>query len=146
MLQGKPNWRKDFKLMIADKGIIRIGKDCFFNNYCSINTNNLVEIGEGTLFGENVKIYDHNHRFSDPDKSIKEQGFSDGEVHIGSHCWIGSNVLILKGSVIGDNCVIGGGYIVNGEIPKNMIVKPKQDYIFEEIISKKANLGECNEQ
>ena len=36
-----------------------------------------IEIGEGTIFGENVKIYDHNHKFADLKRSIKEQGFSE---------------------------------------------------------------------
>ncbi len=60
-----------------------IGGNCFFNNDCSIAINRLVSMGG--LFGEGVKIYDHNHSFN-KSYSIKEQGFSDGEVHIGELC------------------------------------------------------------
>lgn len=74
----------------------------------------------GTLFGENVKIYDHNHRFQ-KDSSIKEQGYSNGEVHIGGHCWIGSGVIILKGADIFDNCVIGAGSVISEYIPEESI-------------------------
>lgn len=121
-------WRNNFSVMIAESGRVEIGSNCFFNNNCSINSNELVRIGEGTLFGENVKIYDHNHRFRDKDKSIKEQGFSNGAVIIGKRCWIGSNVVILKGTTIGDNCVIGAGCVVNGIINSNTVIKLNISY------------------
>lgn len=113
-------------------GSIQIGRDCFFNNGCSINCNNQIVIGNGSLFGENVKIYDHNHRFN-KDELIKNQGFSNGKVSIGNHCWIGSNVVILKNTIINDNCVIGAGCIISGEIPENTIVKTNSNYKLEKI-------------
>lgn len=121
--------------MKASKGYIEIGDNCFFNNDCSINCNNKVIIGDGSLFGENVKIYDHNHRFKDV-KPIKEQGFSNGTVMIGNHCWVGSNVVILKNTVINDNCVIGAGCVISGEIPKDTIVKNNSSYQYKKIIRK----------
>ncbi len=39
-----------------------IGDNVFMNNYCSINCLDEIEIGENTLFGEGVKLYDHNHQ------------------------------------------------------------------------------------
>lgn len=77
-------------------GKLQIEKDCFFNNGCTIGVNKSVVIEKGSIFGENVKIYDHNHKFADITKSIKSQGYSNGMVRIGQHCWIGSNVCILK--------------------------------------------------
>lgn len=119
----KVTWRRDFLLMIESNAKVIIGDECFFNNGCTIGANKEVMIGEGTIFGENVKIYDHNHRFANVEKSIKDQGFSNGMVKIGNHCWIGSNVCILKNSEIGDNCVIGAGCVISGKISSNTIVK-----------------------
>lgn len=116
-------WRRNFSVMIANEGKVIIGTNCFFNNDCTIGANKLVKIGDGTIIGENVKIYDHNHRFADIGKSIKKQGFSDGSVCIGRHCWIGSNVCILKNADIGDNCVIGAGCVISGKINDNTIVR-----------------------
>lgn len=126
-------WRKRFNVMIAKGAEVKIGNQCFLNNDCSINANNNISIGEGCLFGENVKIYDHNHRFGNPDLTIKEQGFSDGTVIIGNNCWIGSNVVILKDSWIEDNCVIGAGVIVSGHIKNNTLLKCNNNYCAEEI-------------
>lgn len=91
-------FRKGFNLVVSKEGKVEIGENCFFNNGCSINCLNHIEIGEGSIFGEGVRIYDHNHRFADFSKPIKEQGYSQGSVKVGKHCWVGSNVVLLKGA------------------------------------------------
>lgn len=126
----KTTFRQRFDLAIEEKGKVTIGNRCFFNNDCSIICMNKVSIGEGTLFGEGVRIYDHNHRFNKLEEPIKTQGYSIGEVTVGKHCWIGSNVVLLKGAKIGDNCVIGAGCVIAQEIPENTVVKmtPQMSY------------------
>ena len=89
----------------------------------------ILDIGDGTLLGENVKIYDHNHKFNKTNISIKDQGFSVAPVIIGAHCWIGSNVIILKGVTIGDNCVIGAGCIIYKDVPNNSVVVNHQNQV-----------------
>lgn len=87
---------------------------------------NEITIGEGTIFGENVKIYDHNHCYKDTSIPIKAQGYTSVPIHIGRHCWIASNVTILKGVTIGDNCVIGAGCVVYKDVPEGCVVVNKQ--------------------
>lgn len=123
-------FRKGFSLMIDKTGKVIIGNNVFFNNYCSINANEQITIGDGTLFGENVKVYDHNHCYKDVDVPIKEQGFTTAPISIGKHCWIGSNVVILKGVTIGDNCVIGAGCIIYKDVPANTVVVNKQELLY----------------
>ena len=126
-------FRDLFRLSIEGEGKVTIDDDCFFNNNCSINCLQLVSIGKGSIFGENVKIYDHNHKFSDFSIPIKAQGYSVGEVSVGKNCWIGSNVVILKGSRIEDNCVIGAGCIIKGYVPQGTVVKLKNELVYEKI-------------
>ena len=38
-------WRRDFSVMKDKEAQIEIGENCFFNNDCSINSNNLIKIG-----------------------------------------------------------------------------------------------------
>lgn len=115
-------WRDGFHVAI-EGGRIDIGSNCFFNHNCSINSLQYVSIGDGTIFGENVHIYDHNHRFRSEEESIKSQGYAVGETKIGSHCWLGTNVVVLKGVTIGDNCVIGAGIVVEEDVPAGSIVR-----------------------
>ena len=126
-------FRRFFNIYIEKGAEISIGKDCFFNHGCSVNALKKVEIGDGCIFGENVKIYDHNHRFADPNQKIKDQGFSIATVKIGAHCWFGSNVVILKGANIGNNCVIGAGCIIDSTVPDNTVVRIKQDLTYEDV-------------
>lgn len=127
-------WRRALSIMIDKNGFINIGDNCFFNNYCSLNSNNSIVIGNNCIFGEGVKIYDHNHKFNNKSLSIFNQGFSNGKVIIGNNCWIASNVVILKDTEIGNNCVIGAGCIIKGKIPDNTIVKNSMSNIIEEIV------------
>ncbi len=114
-------------------GKVSIGENTFFNIACSVTSFNNVKIGANCLFGENVKIYDHNHKFNNYKILIKDQGYSFAPVHIGNNVWIGSHVTILKGVTIGDNCVIGAGCVINKNIAPNSIVKLSQTQNIESI-------------
>lgn len=116
-------WRNNFYVAIEEDGQIDIGKNCFFNHNCSINSLKYVSIGDGTIFGENCHVYDHNHRFRSEEDSIKSQGYTVGETKIGKHCWLGTGVIVLKGVTIGDNCVIGAGVVVDQDVEAGSVLK-----------------------
>lgn len=44
-------------------------------------------------------------------------------IKVGNNVWIGLNVTILKGTVIGNNCVIAAGSVVKGEFPDNVLIQ-----------------------
>ena len=131
------NFRKSFEINCDKNGRLTIGNNVFFNNGCSINVHHSVIIGDDCIFGENVKIYDHNHKFNYSDAKIQEQGFSCKEVTIGKNCWIGTNAVILAGANIGDNVVIGAGTVVNGVIPSDVVVMQNREMIISPIQYKK---------
>lgn len=120
-------FRGHSSVTIRNKGKINVGNNVFFNKYISINCHAAVSIGNDCLFGENVKIYDHNHKFRDKTKPIADQGYTYGVISIGNNCWIASNVVILKGVNIGDNVVIGANCVVATNIPADTIVKSNND-------------------
>lgn len=128
------NYRGKLIINCPRTGRIIIGDGVFFNNYCSINAKQSIEIGENCILGESVKIYDHNHKFSQKDTPIKDQGYSIKSVSIGSNCWIGSNTVVLAGTSIGDNAVIAAGCTIKGDIPANVVVRQGNDLTFEPII------------
>ena len=123
------SFRNNFYVEIVGGGKIVIGKSVFFNNGCSLCAMAEITVGDGTIFGENIKVYDHNHIYSDIKVPIKKQGYTYAPVHIGNHCWIGSNVTILKGVTIGDNCVIGAGCVIYKSIPSNTVVICNQNLV-----------------
>lgn len=121
------SYRSGLKLIITKDANLKIGKGCFFNNFCSINCLYKIQIGDNCIFGENVKIYDHNHRYKN-NGLIKEQGYSLGEIKIGQNCWFGSNVTILKGVTIGDNVVVGANCVIYKDVPSNSVIVSKIEY------------------
>lgn len=121
--------RKGFTITIEDDGYVSIGKDVFFNNFCSISALEGIEIGDDCIFGENVHIYDHNHKYRDKDIPVNSQGFTKGKVKIGQNTWIGSNVVILKGVTIGEHCVIGANCVIFEDVGDNTVVRNGQHLI-----------------
>jgi len=118
--------------LIYDSGSLTIEKDVFFNNYCSVNCLGAIEIGEKTMFGEGVKIYDHNHAHSYTsagELKVEKSGFKIGSVKIGKNCWIGSNVTILNNVEIGDNVIIGAHCLIYKSVPSNSIVRHAENLI-----------------
>jgi acetyltransferase-like isoleucine patch superfamily enzyme len=122
---NKVEFRKYCHILLYEKADLTIRSSVFFNNYCSINCLGKIEIGAHTLFGEGVKMYDHNHAyFFDEKKLVVERDkFKIGSIKIGDNCWIGSNVVILNNVEIGDNVIIGAGCLIHKSIPSNSIVK-----------------------
>ena len=45
-----------------------------------------------------------------------------GEVKIGNKVWIGTNSIILKDTIIGDNCIIAANSVVKGVFPENCLI------------------------
>jgi acetyltransferase-like isoleucine patch superfamily enzyme len=125
--------KKYCSILLLPKAELIIGSGVFLNNYCSINCLEKISIGENTMFGEGVKLYDHNHSIGRENNNlavVKDQ-FETAPIYIGKNCWIGSNVTILKGVTIGDNVVIGANNLIYQSIPDNTMVKSKTDYIIE---------------
>lgn len=113
---------------VHGKGTLQIGDGTYFNRYCMISTHDFVKVGKRCFFGPGVKVFDNNHKYS------KEGGvstdLSTAPITIGNHCWIASDAIILKGTSIGNNCVIGAGCIVHGVIPDSTLVRCKQEQEF----------------
>lgn len=119
-------------ILVFPKAELNIGKNVFFNNYCSINCLEKIDIGDNTIFGEGVKLYDHNHLIERKDTfKISREHFTKGAISIGKNCWIASNVTILKGVTIGDNCIIGAGCIIHRSVAANSVVKSQQNLIID---------------
>lgn len=84
-----------------------------------------IEIGRNVLIGGNCKIVDNDFHPLLVEKRIPRQKVEDikkAPIHIGDGCFIGANSIILKGTVLGKNCVVGAGSVVSGKFPDNVII------------------------
>ena len=92
----------------------------FINNSCSFNCMERIEIEAGTMMGEGVRFYDHDHIYTA--EKIEKWQWTSAPIIVGRDCWIGSNVTILKGVTIGDNTIIGAGCLIRNDVPANSVV------------------------
>lgn len=116
----------------ANGGKIKIGDNVFFNSGCIVISTSSIEIGDGSAFGTNVSIYDHDHIYVKNGPQPWNENKST-PIKIGKNCWIGCNTIILRGSCIGDNCVIAAGTIIKGSIPDHTLVYNEKNIIMKEI-------------
>lgn len=111
---------------LVNDGVLRIGDNVGFNTNCIIACHERIEIGDNVEFGPNVCVYDHDHDFR-VDGGLKARRYKTAPVFIGDNTWVGANVIILKGTQIGRNCVIGAGSVVSGIVHDNSILTQKRE-------------------
>ena len=105
-------------------GKIEIGKG-FGISGSTIYAMSSIKIGENATIGANCKIIDSDFHPLDPDQrrlNLNEEHTARSPIIIGDNCFIGMNSIILKGTEIGNNVVVGAGSVVHGKIPDNCIV------------------------
>jgi len=122
---------RNFKMRDGAKIRVRKGAICVIGNNSSINSNNMIvchekiEIGDDVQLSPNVQIYDHDHDFRTKG-GVKAGKFKTAPVVIGNNVWIGANTIILRGTEIGDNSVIGAGCVVKGKYEAGSVVIQKR--------------------
>lgn len=99
-----------------------IGERVFINNNATIIADkSSIQIGDDTLIGPNFMCFDSNFHPLDPNKRLSSD-YQSNPVKIGKNVFIGANVMILKGTIIGDDSIIGAGCVVSGIISDGVIV------------------------
>lgn len=111
---------RNFENFHVSLGKLILHDGVFINNSCSFNCMERIEIGAGTMMGEGVRFYDHDHIYTA--EKIEKWQWTSAPIIVGRDCWIGSNVTILKGVTIGDNTIIGAGCLIRNDVPANSVV------------------------
>ena len=83
----------------------------------------MINIGNFTLIGPDVKIYTASHPLtSDERYRYRADGTpflltTTQPVTIGDYVWIGGGTIVLPGVTIGDHAIVGAGSVVTKDIP-----------------------------
>ena len=109
---------------VAHGATIRIGDDCGMSG-ASVVAARSISIGDGCLVGADAMIVDTDFHPVDVTQRryapMPEPAERDA-VSIGDNVFIGARALVLKGSRIGDDAVVGAGAVVSGEVPGGCVV------------------------
>lgn len=97
-----------------------IGNNTYINYNCCFLDSAKVTIGDYVYMGPNCNIFTPCHPIYHELRKEKVTEYAL-PVTVGSHSWIGGDVVITPGVTIGENCVIGAGSVVTKDIPDNSI-------------------------
>ena len=99
-------------------GSISLGNYILISPGTSIRSAERIDIGDSTMIASDVVITDSDwHGIYDRTDYVA----TPKPVKIHKNVWIGERSIILKGTQIGENSIIGAGSVVNGNIPPNSV-------------------------
>lgn len=81
----------------------------------------LIEIGDNVDINANFTLMTHDFGTYVFRNIYRDFVASSGKVKIGNNIYFGRNVTILKGTTIGNNCIIGLGSVITKDIPDNSV-------------------------
>jgi acetyltransferase-like isoleucine patch superfamily enzyme len=96
---------------------VKIGNYCMFTERVLLNPSEAVTIGDDVAMGSDVQVWTHGS-FLDVMGGFPA---TFGPVTVGNHVWIPSRSILLPGTTIGDNVVIGIDSLINKSIPSGCL-------------------------
>ncbi|WP_447866509.1 acyltransferase [Rahnella bonaserana] len=108
------------KIQVAERGRVIIGNDCLFANAQIFNSD------LHSIFCDETGVRLNDAR----------------DVLIGDRVWLATNCLILKGTQIGPDCVVGAAAVVNGKYESNKIIAGNPAKVVKENITWSRSLSE----
>ncbi len=107
------------KIKIGKRVVIRPGVMLFGESESLVTS---ITIEDNVMMGSGVHFYINNHKFDNPNMPLIDQGYyPDEPIILKNGCWIGANVILLPGIIVGENSVIGAGSVVTKSIPNNCV-------------------------
>lgn len=89
----------------------------------------MISIGDKVVISREVILLVHDYSVTNALRSVDIPTWHNNgsahiidEIKIGNNSFIGARAVLLPGTRIGDNCIIGAGSVVKGEIPDNSVV------------------------
>ena len=105
---------------------IALGSGCRIGRRSVISAKNQIKLEDDVLLAPGVLIMDHNHEYSDTERSIHAQGTTPGgRITIERNCWLGYGAVIFcaKGNLtLGRNSVVGANCVVTRSFPAYSVV------------------------
>lgn len=105
----------------AAEPVLRIGDGVAIRTNATISAAASVVIEDDVVFGGSVTIVDSDHTYADGRPSVLGNRVDASPIRIGRGTWIGDHATVLKGSTIGEFCMIGANSVVKGDIPPRSI-------------------------
>jgi acetyltransferase-like isoleucine patch superfamily enzyme len=94
------------ELIVRDRAIL--GRNV------TLHCDERIVLGEKVGLAERVTVIDSDHGFDGSDTFFMEQPVRSAPVLIGDNTFLATNVVVLRGTTVGENCVAAAGAVLNG--------------------------------
>lgn len=106
---------------LSDHAHLHIGRHFTMSYGSLIACHHEIIIGDYVMIGEYSSVRDRSHNYVNRQLPFASQGNSHASIRIGNNVWVGRGCIILPGTVIEDNVVIGANSVVKGKLFSNHI-------------------------
>jgi len=119
-------YMKFYNQLLKGAGLKITGSPRFIAYNVKFDDFDLISLGDRLVVSSNVIFLTHDYSFTTSLISIGEKPQTDigllGAITVGDNVFIGMNSLLLPGTVIGNNVIVGAGSIVRGKVPDYSII------------------------
>ena len=101
--------------LLKARGELTVGDRTIVSRGAIVHADERVSIGAFVGVGERVSVIDSDHAHDGSDTPFWEQELRTGPIEIERNVSIGANCVILRGTTIGCNSVVGAGAVLTGD-------------------------------
>lgn len=106
--------------LFAEQGLnIRVGREVFINQGCTLGDTGGITIGDEVMIGPNVSLITGGHPL---DPATRRNVILAAPIVIERNVWIGAGAMVLHGVTVGADAVVAAGAVVTDDVPPATLV------------------------
>jgi acetyltransferase-like isoleucine patch superfamily enzyme len=98
---------------------IRVGRNVFVNQGCTLNDIGGIEIGDDVLLGPRVSLISSGHPV---DPAERRTQITAAPIVIERNVWLCAGATVLQGVTVGEDSVVAAGAVVTRDVPPGVLV------------------------
>ena len=98
---------------------IRVGRNVFINQGCTLNDIGGIEIGDDVLIGPRVSLITSGHPL---DPTQRRRQIVAAPIVIERNVWLCAGAIVLQGVTVGEDSVVAAGAVVTRDVPPATLV------------------------
>jgi len=119
-------YMKLYNKLLKKQGCVINGVPRFIAKSARFDDFKRITLGDRLVVSMNVHFLTHDYSYTTALASIGEKPTTDigvlKNIIIGNNVFIGMNAILLPGTNIGNNVIVGAGCVVRGKIPDNSVI------------------------
>lgn len=109
--------------MVTENASIKIGDNVSIGqNFHVVSYDKELLVGSNTTISGNVFVSNVDHDYHALNIHSLDQKMIEKETVIGEYCFIGYGAVILPGTKLGKQCIVGANAVVKGEFPDYCVI------------------------